>query len=334
MSELSTVNNQITRTVEVIASEIVGIKEAARKTLQSIATSAAVEIGKRLKEAKALVPYGEWGEWLRANVDYSERTAQNLLKLAEESNRGSFEALMDLSYTQAVQLIGLPAAERSELLQENDVTGLSTRELQELVDKYKQEAAQKQQTIDNLLGEGSEFEKAKEAAEERAKDDRFFRERAELEAKEAMDKAARAEKDARDAKKKAETAEKQIQRLEDELQAHRDQQLQMKEPQAPAEVKATVVEVIPPAVQDELEALREKERQRQAADAAAADTMKREGAEFTFRILYDQFTVQYKKLADAIGQMGAENQAKYRAALHKAMEKMLEMLPGEPSQEG
>ena len=108
MSELSTVNNQIARTVEVIASEIVGIKEAARKTLQSIATSAAVEIGKRLKEAKALVPYGEWGEWLRANVDYSERTAQNLLKLAEESNRGSFEALMDLSYTQAVQLIGLP----------------------------------------------------------------------------------------------------------------------------------------------------------------------------------------------------------------------------------
>lgn len=50
------------RTADVIASEIIGIKEAARKTLQSIATSAAVEIGKRLKEAKALIPYGAWGE--------------------------------------------------------------------------------------------------------------------------------------------------------------------------------------------------------------------------------------------------------------------------------
>ena len=66
---------QITRTAEVIASEIVSIKETARTTLQAIATGAAVEIGKRLKEAKSLVPYGEWGTWLKANVDYSERTA-------------------------------------------------------------------------------------------------------------------------------------------------------------------------------------------------------------------------------------------------------------------
>jgi hypothetical protein len=325
----------VLRTADVIASEIIGIKEAARKTLQAIATSAAVEIGKRLKEAKALVPYGAWGEWLRVNVDYSERTAQNLLRLAEESAKESFGSLMELNYTQAVQLIGLPVAERAELLQDNDVTELSTRELQELVEKYKRESADRQQTIDGLLGEDGAVavaENAKEQAEGRAEDDRKARERAERDAKAAQEKADRAAREAADAKKKAEVAEKQAQRLEDELKAFRDRQTEIKEPQALAEVAATVVQVIPPEVQDELDALREKERQRQAADTAAADAMRREGAEYTFRILYDQFTGQFKKLTEAISQMSPENQNKYAEALRKAMSKMAELLPG--GQEG
>jgi hypothetical protein len=321
----------VLRTADVIASEIIGIKEAARKTLQTIATSAAVEIGKRLKEAKALVPYGAWGEWLRVNVDYSERTAQNLLRLAEESAKGSFGSLMELNYTQAVQLIGLPVVERAELLEQNDVAELSTRELQELVDKYRRESTDRQQTIDSLLGEEGAVavaESAKEQAEGRAGDDRKARERAERDAKAAQEKADRAAREAADAKKKAETAEKQAQRLEDELKAFRDRQTEIKEPQALAEVAATVVQVIPPEVQDELEALREKERQRQANDAAAAEALKREGAEYTFRILYDQFTGQFKKLTEAIGQMSPENQNKYAEALRKAMDKMAELLPG------
>jgi len=87
-----------------------------------------------------------------------------------------------------------------------------------------------------------------------------------------------------------------------------------------------VVEVVPPAVQDELEALREKDRQRKAADEAAAVAMKREGAEYTFRVLYEQFTAQYTKLTDAIKQMTTDNQAKYETALQNALQKMIQML--------
>lgn len=333
----------VLRTADVIASEIIGIKEAARKTLQTIATSAAVEIGKRLKEAKALIPYGSWGEWLRVNVDYSERTAQNLLRLAEESTKESFGTLIDLNYTQAVQLIGLPVAERAELLEQNDVTDMSTRELQELVEKYKRESDERQQTIDGLMGEKKSnlkqissayaaAEDAKEAAEGRAQDDRAARERAERDAKAAQEKADRAAREAADAKRKADAAEKQAKRLEDELKEFRDRQTEMQEPQAIAEVQATVAQVIPPEIQDELEALREKERQRLAGEAAAAEAMKREGAEYTFRVLYEQFTGQFKKLTEAIGQMRPENQTKYAEALRKAMDKMAELLPG--GQEG
>ncbi len=45
------------RTIDTIAAEINGIKEQVRATV----VSGAIEIGRRLKEAKSLVPYGEWG---------------------------------------------------------------------------------------------------------------------------------------------------------------------------------------------------------------------------------------------------------------------------------
>lgn len=71
---------ELTRTCEVIATEINAIKEQARAML----VSSAIEIGKRLAEAKELVPFGSWGKWLEENVSYSERTAQNLMRCWEE----------------------------------------------------------------------------------------------------------------------------------------------------------------------------------------------------------------------------------------------------------
>jgi len=44
----------------------------------------AIEVGKRLKEAKALLPHGEWGKWLVESVSYSQRTANRLMQLFEE----------------------------------------------------------------------------------------------------------------------------------------------------------------------------------------------------------------------------------------------------------
>ena len=93
------------RTIDTIAAEINGIKEQVRATV----VSGAIEIGRRLKEAKSLVPYGEWGAWLERSVDYSERTAQNMMRIADEYGKTDPQALADLSVTQAVLLLGVPA---------------------------------------------------------------------------------------------------------------------------------------------------------------------------------------------------------------------------------
>ncbi|KUO78505.1 MAG: hypothetical protein APF81_10535 [Desulfosporosinus sp. BRH_c37] len=74
-------NDLITdRTSLVIAAEINTIRHQTGKIL----LAGAIEIGRRLKEAKDLLPHGEWGKWLKESVSYSQRTADKLMQLCEE----------------------------------------------------------------------------------------------------------------------------------------------------------------------------------------------------------------------------------------------------------
>jgi DNA repair exonuclease SbcCD ATPase subunit len=124
-----------TRTADVIAAEIRFIDAQARQyVLQS-----AIEIGNKLNEAKDLVAHGEWGEWLQNNVNYSKSTANNFMKISTEY-QGS-QSFVNLSYSQAVALLSLPAEEREEFVANNDVEDMSTRELQAAI-KVQQELEQ------------------------------------------------------------------------------------------------------------------------------------------------------------------------------------------------
>ena len=131
------------RTPEVIAREINTIKQIARRsTLQY-----AIEIGERLTEVKELVPYGSWGDWLSANVDYSTSTAANLMKLYKEYGNKQINmttetlthALEGVDMTSALLLTALPADQRAEFVEQNDVANKSTREVEVLI-KAKKEA--------------------------------------------------------------------------------------------------------------------------------------------------------------------------------------------------
>lgn len=68
-----------------------------------------IEIGRRLTEAKAMVKRGTWGTWLKERVDYSQRTANNFMKIYQEYGRNGLaeksQALANLSYTQASRAI-------------------------------------------------------------------------------------------------------------------------------------------------------------------------------------------------------------------------------------
>ena len=86
-------NNQLAETNEDklarLSSEINTIKIQTQAVIQN----ATLEIGRRLIQAKAAVPHGCWGQWLKEKVDYSERTAQMLISTFERFGSGQQKLL-------------------------------------------------------------------------------------------------------------------------------------------------------------------------------------------------------------------------------------------------
>lgn len=134
------------RTPEAIAAEINYIAQKTRETV----LSGAIEIGRRLVEAKELVPHGQWEQWLGENVSYSQSTANNLMAVFREYGGGQqslFQRanpaeIADLSYSKAVALLVLPREQREEFLEQNPVAGMSTRQLQAAIKEAKEQLEQ------------------------------------------------------------------------------------------------------------------------------------------------------------------------------------------------
>jgi len=129
-------NDLTLRTPETIATEIESIKGQTR----DIILHSSVEIGRRLVEAKAVVTHGDWGDWLKNSVDYSQSTANNLMAIYREYG-DKIGTLGNLSYTKALALLGVPDGEREQFVAENDVDNLSAKELQRAI-KEKQKLEQ------------------------------------------------------------------------------------------------------------------------------------------------------------------------------------------------
>jgi DNA repair exonuclease SbcCD ATPase subunit len=244
------------RTPQVIAAEIRQIDSQARQfVLQS-----AIEIGRRLHEAKALVPHGSWGKWLHENVNYSQSTANNFMRIAEEYGNSNLQAIGNISYTQAVALLALPAEEREKFVTEHNVAEMSSRELQAAI-KEKQELERKLK----------EQEEALKAEQERAEEERKKREelydqyQAELNLRKDQEqkltelqnqllaaqntgdeKAAakiktelrKAEKEASEAKARADELEQKMKQLESEIQARIEERVKAREVELQEQAKA------------------------------------------------------------------------------------------------
>ena len=133
------------RTIEEYTYDIIRNKEQAG--------AAILEIGRGLIAVKALLPHGEWLPWLTERVEFSERTAQNFMRLAREySNQ---QTLADLGYARALTLLALPAKERDEFICESHKTDdgdktvidMSSRELEKAI-RERKEALEAKETAE------------------------------------------------------------------------------------------------------------------------------------------------------------------------------------------
>ena len=322
------------REIGVVTREVQELKRQA----QTMALTYAIEIGRRLAEAKAILPHGAWGEWLEKEVEFSQSTAGNYMKLFEAYGNqqmslfgifGNSQTIANLDYTKALKLLAVPEEEREAFAEEVDAGNLSVRELEAAIRERNEARAQAEEERQKA----AEYEEALEEAES------------------ARDRALELAASAEDLQKRAEEAERKLASVTGDLEktaaklnnalenpkipdgerlkiekAARQQgeaagQKKLEEAQRKAQREA---EAAAKKAAEELEAAR-----KQAADAAAAqhaaeaaaDAARRELEEArakikmsspdvaAFKTMFDAIQGQIVKIRELLKKIGAEDPA-------------------------
>lgn len=323
-----------------IASEI----NILTRQAQSMALYFICEIGRRLKEAKAMLNHGEWGEWLEHEVSYSQSTAENYMRIQEEYGNEQVslfgvpnsQAFENLEYTKLVALIAIPAAERADFAEQVDAEHISTRELQEKIKELQLEKEQSelekremqerldQQNTHNKLKQElilREKEDAEKKAQEEARkvealENRIKElEKAEPEVSEDMLAGLRAEAE--------KAAKANLQKKLDaakEKQKKAEQRVKDKEAELEEQKKALQ------AVADEKDAEVKKAEER--AEALAKE-LKLAGSQETvkFKLLFSAVQNNFRDLVGCLEKIeDAETKNKLTAALKAVLENMKEQV--------
>lgn len=196
---------KVSRTVDVVAAEI--------RALTASMLSNVIEIGRRMCEAKELLPHGAFGQWIEENTGYSRSTATNFMRLFQEygAAQGSLfgaevncQSIGNLSYSKALALLALPADERESFVetthvvdgQEKTVEEMSNKELQQAI-RDKKAAEERAAALESELNAQRTVAADKlEAASEELKGLQEELERAKAEAADKADKLVEAEQTA------------------------------------------------------------------------------------------------------------------------------------------
>lgn len=219
MNEIINVPMTSQRDVKTITAEI----QTLQAQTQRLVLEYSIEVGRRLTEVKSMIPYGEWGTYLKEELSFSQSTANNLMRIFDEYGddqigllgaNAKSQALGKLSYTKALQLLAIPAEERESFAEEHDIEHKSTREIDALIKERDAALAAQKAAEDELKERRLDIEAADRAlaAAKKADDERAA---AVAAAEEAKKKLAEAEARAEKAKEREKKAKTDLQALKD-----------------------------------------------------------------------------------------------------------------------
>lgn len=291
---------QEVRTLEVIEMEIRVLQDQA----QRVVLGYAIETGRRLEEAKAMVGHGNWGDWVK-KMGYSQSTANNLMRVFREygasqqslfGGEANSQALGNLSFTKALQLLALPdQEEREKFVAEHDVEAMSTRDLEKAL-RERDEALRRVKAAEV---------NASAAEEARAK-------------MEADMKVANASVESQ--KENADKYRRAADRLRAELKELKDKPVDVavetREP-TPEELEKLTAKAVEKARAEDAARLADLEKQLAGADGDVA----------AFRVHYEAWQEQFNKLSgylEKISSRDPERAGKLRMAVKAAVERMAE----------
>lgn len=176
-------NEMNPRTIGMVTQEINQLTAQAQRLI----LGHAIEIGRRLTEAKQMLSHGEWGKWLKEEIHYSKSSANNMMRIFDaygSTQMGLFgpeansQTFGDLEYSKALALLSVPAEGREQFAQEVDAEHISVRQLKAAIQE--RDAAQKQ-----AAEVAAEWELAKQALREKEKAIQLANQRLEASASEA-----------------------------------------------------------------------------------------------------------------------------------------------------
>ena len=201
------------RTVETVTLEIRTLQRQA----QQIMLGYAVEIGRRLEEVKAILPHGQWGDYLKNEVDYSQSTANNFMRIYREygaaqqslfGGEAKSQAFANLTYTKALRLLAIPnEEEREQFMAEHDVESMSNRELDKALKEREEALEAAAAAQDEAQGARREVDRLRDELADQAQVYKAKLTSAEVDA----DRARAAMMEAQEAQKQAEINARRIQ---------------------------------------------------------------------------------------------------------------------------
>lgn len=112
-----------------------------------------IEVGKRLTQAKELVPHGDFGSWLEKNFSLSQPTASRFMRCAERF--ANYSTLNNFNSSQLITMLELPADETKAFIEAKAAAGtpvedMTVKKLREEVQQWKDKA--EKATEDNERG--------------------------------------------------------------------------------------------------------------------------------------------------------------------------------------
>lgn len=274
------------KTPDILAAEIRTIKSQTGRMV----LNASIEVGRRLTEAKAKLPHGSWGEYLKNEVEYSPSQAQNLMRVFREygsdqqslfGGEAKSQTFGRLTFSQALSLLVIPDEdEREKFVLENDVEHMSVRELNEALKAREEALAAAAAAQDEAQGARREADRLREELAGQAQVYKTKLTSAEIEAqqaREAQEKAAAKAQRLQDALSEANTsaqvAEAEHAKMLQELEELRNRHVETDAGAVEAARKAAIEEMTCKVDKAE-DAKKKADEERKAAEESLEATQK------------------------------------------------------------
>ncbi len=336
---------------QVLAIEIRNLQQQA----QVVVLSYAIEIGRRLCEAKAVLEHGQWGPWLAEQVEFSQSTAQNYMKIYERYGSEQIslfgdaktETIGNLPYTKALKLLAVPDEEMDDFLAEHDVDAMSTRELEQAIrerDEAKKALDDAGETIDEVNSQLEDAQKELEAAESaaveaRAEADKLRAELEELQSRpvevavEAPSEEMLAEiRAAEEAKFQAEREALQKRAADAEAKAQKQadkvQKLKEQADKAAEQAKAELQKDLDAAAKAQADAEARAKDQEARADELERKLKLADSDTAVFQVYFQRVQEDCNRMLGLIKKANQDQADKYRAALRSLLGAVGKMIGG------